>query len=159
MKKVQHFIYQTPRVSHYVMSVILLALVAGATMLYTSSHYREVSWAASPTFTMTQSGNSLRIVVNGTDEGLGLYGAEMSIPYDVTKVEVTSSEFNPCPFDSCLDLSEVGTLKFFAASSLPENGGNAVTQQEAFATINLNFLGTQEVLFAFFKCQIIDENK
>ena len=98
----------------------------------------------------------LYLCIDGDNEGAGLLGAETHISYSPADVTVASSGCSA--FDTCVDLSESGTIRLLAASgALPE--GNAVTSQVRLATLSLNFLNEGDIPLSFSAAQVIDENE
>ncbi|GEM_PF-6461705 len=155
MQKIKNYFYQPAQLIHYAGALVLMLAVTGLTM---RASVKDFSRAASPTFTMTQSGDMVNLIADGTVEGQGLLGAETNITYDSKLVEIKLVDFGTCAFDYCMDLSTAGQLKLIAASAFPSAGGKALTQQQTFAKISLNFLGKDPVKFDFSKCQVINEN-
>ncbi|MFH1012120.1 MAG: hypothetical protein V1760_00005, partial [Candidatus Peregrinibacteria bacterium] len=166
MGNIKIYLYQSPRPLHYFGGLVVMALVAMATMICTSSGPQDFSQAASPTFSLTASSSptagqsgTLTLAIDGTNEGAGLLGAETHIPYNTSLIEVTSVNFGSCIFDSCINLSTDGTLKLLAASALPANGGKVVTTKTNFVTVNVNFLGGGTPNLSFSKCQVITDDQ
>jgi len=142
-------------------SFVALSLVATFTLAMFSTLSNKVSTeAASPTFwlnvTSTQNGfpTAMELKLDADAEGNGVIGTEVNISYDSNKVTIGSVDFQGCVFDSCIDLSEAGTLKLLAVSGLPANGGTLVTGQNTFAAINVSM--SEAATFTFTKCQVID---
>ena len=98
----------------------------------------------------------LYVCLDAENEGQGFLGAETSIRYPTTS---SSASHVSCGlFDTCVDLSEEGAIKFLAASGpLPE--GKAAASQEAFGhfTLSLKALGT--TVLNFERAQIINERE
>ena len=138
--------------------IFVLFLIA-----FISVKNNEAIKAAAPTFwfnvTSTKNGfpASLALKLDADVEGNGLLGAEAHISYNTSKVSVTSVGFGTCLFDSCIDLSESGTIKLLAASGLPSEGGTLVEGQKTFATINLSV--SDDTTLSFTKCQVITDTQ
>jgi cysteine-rich repeat protein len=140
--------------SAFALTAILMVTSFG---LYSKFDNKTPVDAASSTFWLVPTPStglptSLALMLDADAEGSSLLGAEAHISYDTSKVTVNSVAFGTCPFDSCINLSEVGTVKLMAVSGVPENGG--VSGQHTFATINVSM--SAATTFTFTKCQVID---
>jgi len=103
---------------------------------------------------------TIYLCADGTNEGAGLLGAEVSANYLSNKLDVTSVGFyNNCVFDSCIDLSEDGSVHVLGASGLPSEDGNPVTAKTAFAIVKVKLTASENSDLNFGGLQVIDENQ
>ena len=86
-----------------------------------------------------------------------MLGAEVVVSYNTNDVDITGITCNA--FDTCIDLSEKGSIKLLSASGLPREGGNSVNSQENLATISLNLSQGIETVLNFTISKIINDTQ
>ncbi|MDH5596666.1 MAG: hypothetical protein OEY44_01065 [Candidatus Peregrinibacteria bacterium] len=97
---------------------------------------------------------TLYVCVDADNEGSGLLGAQMNLSYSTSKMSVST---NYCSlFDTCINLSEDGAVKWLATSG-PLGEGSVATSQQALGSIELNFKETGTTFMNFSGVQVIDE--
>jgi len=100
---------------------------------------------------------TLYLCVDGDNEGAGLLGSELNITYETDYAQVTGISCSA--FDTCIDLSEEGTMKLLAASGPADEGGNPVKTQQKLANVSVNLLKEGRTTLSFTVSQVIDENE
>ena len=162
----KYFNDSSKRRSRYIGYTIALLLVTVSTVSFLAIHYNDTSSASRPTVELSVTGNltvgnsgMLNIVINGSDEGTGLLGAETHILYNTNLIKVKQLNYMPCVFDTCVDTSTVGVIKLISASGVSEKGGKTVSTTRTFATANIEFVGTGSAPFSFEKCQVISSKE
>lgn len=96
------------------------------------------------------------LCIDAENEGEGLLGAETHLSYDTSAVSVSNVQCNV--FDTCIDLSESGAIKFLGASGpLPE--GTPATAQEALGSFSAHFSSPGTASFSFTLSQVINDQQ
>jgi cysteine-rich repeat protein len=158
---------------HLLISLFILAIVAFGIV---NANNKQKASADNPTFFFSASSDctsvaasltkpvgstNLYLCVDGDNEGTGLLGAEVNIAYPVSLANIDSADAicNDNAFDTCINLSESGTIKFLAASGPASEDGKPVTKQIRLATITMDLLATGTANFTFSAAQVINENE
>ncbi|QQR83197.1 DUF4215 domain-containing protein [Candidatus Peregrinibacteria bacterium] len=136
-----------------------MALIIGFFGVLASALLVSTAEQAGTTFSLTantvpvgQYPTTLTLDIDPNAESAGLLGAEVHLSYDPNLLSIQSISTN-CGFNSCLDFSESGTLKFLGASGLQQDGGQILTTTQTFATLQI--LAAQSSTLTFSKCSII----
>jgi len=155
--------------------LVLLGVVSLLTMGYLGIQRNEPVSADTPTFFFSDSSDcttpltalttgdnfTLWICIDGQNEGTGLLGAEIHLPYDTESISVGPLKFEKnggsvCnAFSTCIDLSSTGEVKILAASSPT----NPQTDQTYLAGIPITLLKDGPVALNFSTSQVINQNQ
>ncbi len=158
--------------THLIALLMMLATVTLVALGVMNAKDKEKAKADNPTFFFSTSSScesavtavtkpagsaTLYLCVDGDNEGAGLLGAETHITYPTTYMQVNSISCSA--FDTCINLSEEGTIQLLAASGPAGEGGTPVTSQTKLATINMTLSAGGPATLSFSVAQIINEDQ
>jgi cysteine-rich repeat protein len=157
--------------AHLIALLVMLVTVTLIAVGVINSKEKDKASANVPTFFFSESAScipapasitkpagsaTLYLCVDGESEGAGLLGAEVSVTYPAV-MQVNSVSCSA--FDTCINLSESGTIDLLAASGLPGEGGTPVTSKTKLATVAVTLPASGSVSLSFTKAQIINESQ
>ncbi len=143
-------------------AIMTIVLIATGTTVYVNEKRNEVTThAANPAFGISLPSEmivnedaSFTVTLNGS--GDTFYGAEGHLTYDSSKITVTDVSFGTCIFDSCVDLSEEGTVKLLAASGPT---GMTVSSQQNLATVSVTPIASGNLSLSFSRSDVINASQ